>query len=330
MVKNPSFRYFTVLSLLFWLSFLCTGCGLWSRNSMRIGEYVVSGEEYEFFYDMQKARASGDFYAEYRIDVSKGERGWQTPNEEGLTAEEYANELTRETIVRYVSVRSLAEERGIPVWEGFEALQQRAAELNEAGTGPTGYGMTRWTEESLFLYLYQDLENQLLRYMAENEFDFTEDQTREAYGRMDITGVAMRGDLQATVDICYCFNPGETDSILLEDALDAVYEAWRRGEDIADVREGLNLQILTKTQVSTKDVGRDDMFTQTLLTELFSHEKGDIFRGEFAGLPSVCRVREIERQEGDFESSKDLVRNYLIREQYEKAVEQRMQNLEEL
>lgn len=92
--------------------FMAAGCGAGQdgraseagEETARINEYTVTQEEYNFFYDMNKARAASDFYSEYGIDVSGADADWDTENEEGISASEYAEELTVQAITRYAAV----------------------------------------------------------------------------------------------------------------------------------------------------------------------------------------------------------------------------------
>ena len=69
-----------------------TGCGGKGNPQnagqpvLQVNDYLVGEEEYDFFCSLYKAQASADFWAEYGIDVSGAESGWDTPNQQGLTA----------------------------------------------------------------------------------------------------------------------------------------------------------------------------------------------------------------------------------------------------
>ena len=312
--------------------FMAAGCGAGQdgraseagEETARINEYTVTQEAYNFFYDMNKARAASDFYSEYGIDVSGADADWDTENEEGISASEYAEELTVQAITRYAAVWTCARERGLETLDGYSGLKEKLEEVNSSGSGVTGYGMTKWTEENLFMYLYQDLESRLLKEVGENEFEFSEAELRAHYEEMDKDSLALRGELRARINVWYCADESAADLPEVKQYLGTVYEALTGGDEAPAPAGDLGIERLQDHEIGTGMTGLDDMFGQAVLTELFRHQEGDVFQGVYSGLPTVVQVLSAEKTGGDFEPSVPAGRNALIQRKYGEMIEDKM------
>lgn len=315
-----------------------TGCGGKgnSQNAgqpvLQVNDYLVGEEEYDFFCSLYKAQASADFWAEYGIDVSGAESGWDTPNQQGLTARQYMNQLAEKEIVRYAVILSAAKERRIPVTESYDAMKQRLEEINTAGSGVSGYGMSSWNMQNLFSYLYTDMEASLKKELAEKEFVFTEEELREHYETMDHSAITLRGSLKAEVDLFYYISTAtEEERVYQEQQLQKIaadLEAGGNAEELVkkEQEDGTGLTVFLEQEISTEAVGRDDLLTQAVLTELYERAEGDIVSGDFAGVPCVFRVRQLVKDGGRFEDSRDKVEADMINIAYDDFINQAVED----